>query len=303
MIRRYSILLLGVIACSTAVIFIKMSAVDPVRMSAYRLLIAAAALTPVFLRDYAAHRGSFAFSEVRKSAWPGVLLALHFITWIVGVKMTTATNSSLIVNLTPAILPFFAFFISRDRLNRAEIAGTAIALAGALLLTADDFSVSREYFAGDMMCLLSMVFFAWYLALGRVNRTAPTVWLYLVPLYWIAGLVCLPFGLMRAEAAGLAWWPRELLLMLALGLVPTVVGHSALNWAVRHIPPQTASLVNLSQFMFSAVQAWFFFGEVPRPLFYASCALLIAGAAVAIRATPPAEGRAGVAAEGGGEAA
>lgn len=286
--RRYAVLMLGVIACSTAVVFIKASAVDPVRMAAYRLLIAAVALTPLFLRDLAAHRGGFAFSEVRKSFWPGVLLGIHFITWIVGVRMTSATNSSLIVNLTPAILPLFSFFIARERLNRAEILGTVIALAGALLLTADDFRVSRASFAGDMMSLLSMVFFAWYLALGRVNRGTPTVWLYLVPLYYIAGLVCLPFGLARPETQGLAWWPREILLMLALGLIPTVVGHSALNWAVRHVAPQTVSLVNLSQFMFSGVQAWTIFGEVPRPLFYAACVLMIAGAAVAIRATPAA---------------
>jgi len=53
------LLLVGVFACSTAVIMIKACSEDAVLLSAYRLLIAAIALTPVFWRDYRRHRDRY----------------------------------------------------------------------------------------------------------------------------------------------------------------------------------------------------------------------------------------------------
>jgi drug/metabolite transporter (DMT)-like permease len=245
--------------------------------------VAALALLPLFVRDLRANRGRFGVRDLASSVWPGVLLAMHFMTWIVAVRMTSIANASLLVNLTPAILPFFSWALSREKVSRGELAGTLLGLSGVGLLVAADFRVRWESFVGDMICLLSMVFFSWYFALGRVNRRAPTVWLYLVPLYVVAALVCAPFALLQPQTAGLDW-SREILPVLGLGLIPTILGHGALNYSVRHLRPQSASLANLSQFIFAGAMAWAFFGEVPHREFYLASVLLIAGAAVAIRA-------------------
>jgi drug/metabolite transporter (DMT)-like permease len=281
--RRYLILFGGVAACATAANLVKASHVEPVRLAAARLVVAALALLPLFVRDLRANRGRFGVRDLASSVWPGVLLAMHFMTWIVAVRMTSIANASLLVNLTPAILPFFSWALSREKVSRGELAGTLLGLSGVGLLVAADFRVRWESFVGDMICLLSMVFFSWYFALGRVNRRAPTVWLYLVPLYVVAALVCAPFALLQPQTAGLDW-SREILPVLGLGLIPTILGHGALNYSVRHLRPQSASLANLSQFIFAGAMAWAFFGEVPHREFYLASVLLIAGAAVAIRA-------------------
>ena len=62
---------------------------------------------------------------------------------------------------------------------------------------------------------------------------------------------------------------REWALMVGLGVVPTVCGHSLLNAAMRRIRGQIVSLCNVSQFVFAGVMGYFLFGEIPKGLFYA----------------------------------
>jgi drug/metabolite transporter (DMT)-like permease len=281
----YALLVLGVYACSTAVIMIKASRIDPVLLSAYRLLVAAAALSPLMVRARRRHPGTDAWADLRRAVVPGALLGLHFVTWIVGARMTLSANASLIVNLVPVALPFLAFLAAHERLTRGELAGTAVALAGALLLGASDFHLSRRTFWGDVICFGSMLFFALYLAFARRNRGVPDLWLYLVPLYALAGVLCLALALATGRRPG-PYSLREWTLVLGLGIVPTVIGHSILNHAMRRLRAQAVSIVNLGQFVFAGAMAFALFREAPTPAFYVASLLLVGGAVVAIRAAP-----------------
>ncbi len=278
----------GVFACSTAVVLIKAGHESPIRLAAERLLIAAAALTPVMLRDWRRHRGAWRMVDVWRSVWPGFFLAAHFVTWIIGARLTPAANSSLMVNLNPVVMPFVMYAVGRERLTRGEGVGSLLAVAGAALLALHDFHISREHAAGDALCLLSMLFLTGYFALGRFNRAAPSLWLYVVPLYYIAGFLCLPFGFLETRPP---WTDpaREWALIVALALIPTVIGHSSIMLALRHLRAQVVSILNLSQFVFAGVMGYFLFDEIPRGGFYLACALLVAGSVIAIRATPEEE--------------
>src|SRR5690606_19004938 len=100
-LRHIAGLLLGVFACSTAVIFIKSSEMNAIWLSAARLLGSALFLTPLWLRERRTARtaGAPILTFRQTSPWPGIFLAAHFIAWILGARMTPAANSTLIVNL------------------------------------------------------------------------------------------------------------------------------------------------------------------------------------------------------------
>lgn len=281
------LLLLGVFACSTAVIFIKLSHVDPVLLTAFRLLIAAVVLAPLFARDWRRHRAVLSWGHLRDSAIPGVMLALHFVTWIIGARLTPAVNSSLIVNVLPIVMPLFLWIGIRERLTRTEALATLVATAGMAVLMIADYQLHEAYFRGDLMCLLSMLLFGVYLTLARRYRHHPTVWLYLVPLYVAGALTALAFAPVLARWDPIDW-RAELPWIFALGLIPTVVGHSLLNNAMRELRGQVVSLVNMSQFLFAGLMAYPLLGEIPEPSFYfASAAVVVAGVMVAVRRNEP----------------
>lgn len=261
---------------------IKASTLHPVLLASLRLLVATVVLSPVFVRDLRKHRATYTWTHARASIVPGLVLAAHFISWIVAARMTPTANASLIIGLVPIAMPFLLAVLVHERLTRDEILATAVALCGVVFLTATDLNLAPQYFWGDVLCFVSMLFYAFYMALGRKNRHHPTVWLYLVPLYLVAGLVCFIIALFFVNPFQ-AYSMQDVLLILGLGIIPTVVGHSLVNYAMKHFRGQIVSIINMAQFVFAGMMAYIFFNEVPRWTFYIASALLVLSAWIAIR--------------------
>jgi drug/metabolite transporter (DMT)-like permease len=133
--------------------------------------------------------------------------------------------------------------------------------------------VSSQTLLGDITCFVSMLLISFYLAQAHTNRNFPDVWLYLVPLYAVAGAICFFVALFFAHPFALPP-AREYLIVIGLAVIPTILGHSILNHAMIHLCGQTVSVVNLFQFLFAGALAYFLYGEVPRPVFYAAGALV-----------------------------
>lgn len=267
------LLLLGIFAGSTAVIMIKASTVHPILLASLRLLLAAVLLAPLFVRDYRRHRATYTWAHLRDSLAPAVMLACHFMTWITGARLTPAANASLIVNLAPIAMPFSLALLAREHVTATELKATALALGGVLFLTAADLNFSPQYFWGDVTCFVSMLFFSVYLTLGRRNRHFASVWLYVVPLYAVAGLLCLIVALFFVNPIQ-PYSARDLLLILGLAVIPTIGGHSLLNRAMKYFRGQIVSIVNMGQFIFAGMMAYLLFHETPDWTFYVAGVVL-----------------------------
>jgi drug/metabolite transporter (DMT)-like permease len=231
-----------------------------------------------------AHRGRFQWGSLRLTILPAIMLAIHFISWIIGARMTPAVNSTLIVNFVPLVMPFLLLINLGERLTRAEVLATLIAMGGVGLLGFSDFNISAQYFWGDVICFGSMLALAYYMLLARRNRDFPSLWLYVVPIYVIAATLCLIAALFAGPMT-FEWSGRELLLLLTLGIVPTVIGHSIINYSMQQLRGQVVSLLNMGQFIFAGVMAWFAFGERPSTMLYIAAAMIVGGACVVILQT------------------
>jgi drug/metabolite transporter (DMT)-like permease len=282
------LLLLSVLSASTAVIMIKASAVPPVLLSSLRLWVATLVLAPLFVRDLRRYREDYTWAHLKASVVPGLVLAIHFMSWVVGARMTPAANASLIVNLVPLAMPFYLFWLADEAVTRREIAATAIALTGVVALTVSDLNLSPTYFAGDLIAFGSMLFYALYMALGRRNRCHPTIWLYLVPLYAVAAVTTMVVAFVTNDPLAQVYTWREAGLILGLGIVPTVIGHSLVNRAMKYLRGQIVSIINMGQFVFAGLMAFLLWGEVPSATFFVAAGLLGVAAYVVVGGAPKA---------------
>ncbi|MCU0792042.1 MAG: DMT family transporter [Opitutaceae bacterium] len=286
MVRSLLLLLLGIIACSTAAVMIKASTTHPAVLAAVRLILAAGLLTPLLLRELRIHSDRLPAAWLRRTTLPSLALAAHFITWAYGARMTLTAQASLIVNLAPIAIPFFLHWLMRERITTREVVGTLLALAGVFVLSARDALAGGGDWAGNAMCFGSMLLFAWYLALGRKNRDVPSLWIYVVPIYWQSAVFC-GVAALALDADFVVTSPREWGLLIGLAFVPTIIGHSLLNRSMRALRGQLVSVANLGQFIFAGLMAWMLFGEFPSPVFYAAASLVIAGVALVVLAPRP----------------
>ena len=288
----------GVFSLSTAVIFVKLSDLPPAALASGRLLLGAALLVPFMLVERRRPGGAALLARARRTLPAAALLAAHFVVWFVGVRLTTAANATLVVNLSPVAMPFALYLLVGERVTRREIAGTALAVAGVGALAAGSARLEAGGLAGDLVCVAGMVLAVGYLVLARRNNRPAEgaaegaaggpvdIFGYLVPLYAMAGLITAAWALATGEAAAIVAgshnWPREALLVVALALIPTAIGHSVLNYAMIHLRGQLVAVASLGQVVFATLLAVPVLGEVPAWPFYPACALIGAGALVVI---------------------
>lgn len=283
----------GVFTGAAAAVMIKECTLPSVLLASWRQLVAVIVLLPLFLSDWRRFKGVFGWRQVRMTIWPGIFLGGHFITWIIGVHLTNVANASLVVNMLPAAMPFLAYFMVHERLTRGEVLGTLLALAGVVLLAVHDFHLSWTSFSGDVMCFFSMLLFAVYMALARRNGKAfPSIWLYVVPVYMFGGIFCMLaavpqmcLGQLEPIDSTLKNW----LLLVGLGIIPTVIGHSVLNYSMKHMRSQVVSIANLAQFIYAGAMWWVLKREAPNWSFYPASLLVVVGCVAALLSMPKAE--------------
>jgi drug/metabolite transporter (DMT)-like permease len=271
-----TLLAIGVLCGSTAVIMIKASDENPYLLAAYRLLITTVFMLPLFLREKRYYLQPYGFKQIKLSLFPGLLLGLHFITWNMGVALTPVANASLIVNTTPAVMPFFLWIFFQEKVNRVEILGTFLALAGLVILGIDRLQLNSLDLRGHILCFISMLLLAAYMALGRKNNGKLPIWLYMWPLYLTAGIFCLLCALPFVNPVK-SYTLQNTLLFLGLAIIPTFGGHTLLNYSMKNFRGQVVSVANLGQIIFSAFFGFLFFDEVPTKIFYLIAMLILTG--------------------------
>jgi len=277
------ILVFGSFAGACSIVFIKTSTLDPILLAAYRQLLAVLILAPVFVTALRKSGRKLTFALIRPSILPGVLLGLHFIAWNMGARRTLAANGTLLVNMVPVAMPLFAFLFYREVVNLFEIIGTAVAMAGMVLLGITDFHAGKETFAGDMLCFIAMVLAAVYLALGKKSYkgNGESLWIYMVPLYFTGGIVCFIVSLFfTGPGENLSLF--NILMAGGLAAVSTVGGHTIYNRSMRKLRSQLVTLVNLSQVIFGGVLGFLFFKELPSSMFYFAAPVILAGTVIAV---------------------
>jgi drug/metabolite transporter (DMT)-like permease len=274
-------LIIGLQAATTSILFIKASTIEPITLASYRLFTAAVFLTPLYIIKVKKHPEHFSLKQLKKTFLPGLFLAVHFILWLTGGRMTPSANATMIINLTAVVMPFLLFFFAKEKINRKELTATLIISAGLILLGIFDFNLDPRFLTGDLICFAGMLFLALYLIMAKINHDIPDIWLYVIPIYYIAGVICLAAAFLFENPLQI-YAPKEYLYAAGLGLIPTVIGHSAYNYAMRNLRGQLVGILNTTQFILAGIWAFFLFRETPNISFYLISPIILMGSVYAV---------------------
>ncbi|HUR13005.1 MAG TPA: DMT family transporter [Mycobacteriales bacterium] len=219
--------------------------------------------------------------ERRLALLAGLMLALHFGTWIPAISYTSVASATALV----ATQPVWAALISTargDRIAPRVWVGIGVAITGALLLTGADLTVSREALLGDGLAVLGGVFAAGYMTAGSEVRRSVTTTTYTAVCYSTTAVlllvVCL-VGRQRLSGYDGADWLR----LLALTAGAQLLGHSLFNVVLRRVSPTVVSLSILFEIPGAAlIAALFVSGQHVPLLALPAAALLVAGLAIVI---------------------
>jgi len=257
-----------VIAAITAVaawgigpIFTKAMTVDTPAIVFYRMLIGAPMMITMAYRT----GGALTRDLMRKTALPGILFGLSFLSGFASVKMTSIANATLITTVQPILVLFVAPKLFGERIRARQLMYSAFSMAGVLLVVLAAASTSGAKLSGDLMALLNVVIWTVYFILSKKRRVAGVhSWSYLAAVFLWASFFILPFGVVASNDLG-AMESLDWVYVVAMAIGPGLVGHGLMTWAQSHVDVTLASLLGLMSPVISTVAAWFVFGESLTP--------------------------------------
>jgi drug/metabolite transporter (DMT)-like permease len=254
-------LVLAVIAISTGAPFARWAAPAPaLAIAALRVGGAALLLLGTGARELRT-LGRLTATQWRWVVLAGLLLALHFGTWIASLSYTSTTASVALVTTTPTFAAVFGTLLG-DRVTARETIGIAIAAAGCAVLAGGDWSAGGNAILGDGLALVGAASAAGYLVIGRKLRSALPLLPYLGTVNAIAAAALVVAALV--QGVDLAALPAHSYVACAgAALVASFVGHSLLNAAVRTTPTHLVALASLGEPLGSSLITWVAFDEQP----------------------------------------
>jgi drug/metabolite transporter (DMT)-like permease len=276
-------MLVALLAVSTSGPLIAATAAPALAIAFWRNAMGGGVLLPIaLLRNRSELRG-LSSRERRLALAAGLLLALHFATWIPALDYTSVASATALV----ATQPVWAALIGKARgeqIPRQVWIGIVVALSGALLLTGADLQVSGKALLGDGLAVLGGLFAAGYMTAGSEVRRSVSTTTYTALCYSTTAVLLLVVCLVGRQSLS-GYDGKDWLKLVALTAGAQLLGHSLFNVVLRTTHPTVVSLSILFEIPGAAVIAALFVkGQHVPWLGVPSAALLVCGLALVIRA-------------------
>jgi drug/metabolite transporter (DMT)-like permease len=277
-----TVLIIGVIAVSTSAVLIRQADAPSIVIAASRMLLATA---PFLL--IAGVRGDRLVSPSPVIRWitlgTGLLLALHFAVWIKSVQETSVVTSVVLVTTAPLFVALVSGPVLGEKPTRNVWVGLGIAALGTLVMVAEDFGAGTDTLLGDLYALIGALCAAGMFLAGRFALAGGGSWFpFSTAIYSIAALVLAALVLVSGETFT-GYSDETYVYLLLLALVPQIIGHTALNRTLGHMPAFAVSLAVMGEPVGATILAALVLDETPTALQLAGGLIVLAGVYVGLR--------------------
>ena len=292
----YLIVPIGILAVSTASLFIRFAQeyTSSITIAAFRLGLASLILLPYALIKHGRELRSLTPADLKYAFLAGLILAVHFASWITSLEFTSVASSVVLVSTTPLWVSLLAPFFLMEKTPRIAFLGMGIALLGGVIIAGNDVCIwqsggfqcqltpgssAAETLLGDFLALFGAIAAASYLMIGRHLRRNVSLTPYVFLVYSIAALFLL-IAMLILEGIPPLFPGQVYLWMILLAVVPQLLGHSIFNWSLKYLSTGYVAINLLGEPVGSIVLAYIFLNEVPPVVKIIGAILILAGIAL-----------------------
>jgi drug/metabolite transporter (DMT)-like permease len=257
---------IGIVAISFASIFIRFcNDVPSIMIATYRL-----AISSVILLIIAKSKGIRTFSYNKRHILMGILggffLSLHFSFWISSLKFTSVASSVVLVATNPIFVGLFSYLFFKEKQSAELILGIILSFSGSIILAVGDCSFQGStaqnplFLLGDILAFLGAIMASGYLMVGSKLREEMDILPYISMVYTFSA----SFLLITSLVLGVSFTgykQSSYFYMVLLAIVPQLIGHTAFNWALKHLKASMVAITILGEPIGASILAYFIFGE------------------------------------------
>jgi drug/metabolite transporter (DMT)-like permease len=283
------VLAAGVLATSSASILIRKAQFEQapsLLIAAWRVSVATSVLTPIVWAKYRPELQRLTGREMGFALLAGLLLGIHFASWITSLEYTSVISSVVLVSMNPLFVALAAPILIRERLSRVTWAGILVATAGAIVVSVGGGAGTAPKqglpMLGNALSIVGAITVAGYYMIGRRVRARVSVIPYIWLTYGSAAIVLILMVLVAGQpVTGLSG--NAYIWMTLVGLIPQLIGHSAYNYALGYLSAAYVSLTILGEPIGSTILAAIFLSEQPALLQIAGGVLILFALFIASR--------------------
>lgn len=220
----------------------------------------------------------------------GLVLAIFNALWITSVALNGAAISTVLAYCSAGFTALLGWWFLKERLDWAKLVAVALSLGGCVLVSGVlDPATWRLNLLGILTGIFSGMLYAIYTLMGRsASQRGLNPWTTLFYTFGFAAVFLLTFNLLPGGflpgaavrladffwlGSALAGW--GILFLLAAG--PTVLGFGLYNVSLGYLPSSVANLIVTLEPAFTAVIAYFLFGERLKGLQLGGSLMILAG--------------------------
>ncbi|MBU4538388.1 MAG: DMT family transporter [Weeksellaceae bacterium] len=269
-------LFIGILCISIFPVIVRMNLTSGLISAFYRMAIATAILLPV-----AIYKGKLVFKN-RKILFPiaicGILFASDIAVWNVSIQHSSATQATLLTNLSPIWVGVFSFVFLNYRPRKSFWLGTFIALMGMMVFVGIDTILELKLDTAFFLGVLSGLLYALYILVSKTvleklevitfitySMIFSTVFLFIINV---------AFGEAFVGFSNQAW-----ISLFVQGIVCQLIAWLLISYATQNMRATRVSLSLLSQAIFAAILAAVFIGEKITPVQMLGSIVILAGIA------------------------
>ncbi|KHL10795.1 threonine/homoserine efflux transporter RhtA [Mumia flava] len=246
----------------------------------WRNAFAEAVLVPVAAARRRDELRGLTRSDLRTCLVSGAALALHFATWVSALKLTSVAAAIALVSMQVAWVALIGR-LRGEHVPVPVVVGLLIAIAGVVVITGVDLTLSADAVRGDLLALVGGFAAAVYTVAGGSARARLTTTTYTTLAYGICAVILLVTALvLGVDLVGFdsAAWAG----IVGVTITAQLLGHSVLNHLLAVYSPVVVSLILLLEVPGAALLAAVLLGQAPAVGVYAGLALILAGLAVVV---------------------
>lgn len=283
--RYWLALAAGVAAISWAAPLIRMAEAPALMIAALRLALAAPPAIGAAAWRRRDELRAISGADAAILVLAGVALAGHFAFWVASVQRTSVVTSVVLVTTQPLFVAAGGWLLLRERPARSTVAAIGIASVGALVLAAGDLRDPGSL-VGDLFAVAGAVLASVYLLAGRRARARLSNLSFVAVVNGVAAAILLGMlgGAVLAGTVELRGHPQQAFLYIALlALVPQLIGHGALTWALGALPAVVVAVAILGEPVGAVAITATLLDETPTLPEWLGSALVLLGVYVALR--------------------
>ena len=252
-------LIVGILCISIFPILIKLRLTPGLISAFYRMAIALTLLLP-----YVVITKKFKLPTVKlliPAMICGILFASDVAVWNIAIQESSATQASLLTNLSPLWVGIVSFLFLKTKPGTNFWIGTAISLFGMIMLVGFRFFINLNFDNAFLLALLSGILYGIYLLVSKKVLSKVDV-LSFMTISLISSSIYLGIICLILEEPFFGFSDAGWLVLLIQAVVCQLLAWLLLSYATQHMRATLISLSLLAQAVLTAILAWLFLGEI-----------------------------------------